>query len=82
MLAATRTRRRPRRNTASCTSTACAVGRELGVGLEPARAPLQRPCEGRERVLGEIGAGAPVGEGDRRHNPRVCRPGAAAGALK
>ena len=63
--AATRLRRQPCAGHGVVDQHDLAVGAQPGVGLEAPGAQLQGPAEGRERVLGRVGAGAPVGEGDR-----------------
>ena len=49
------------------------VGRQPGVGLEPARTLLERPPEGGEGVLGQGQPGPPVCEGDRPVHPGDSR---------
>ena len=41
------------------------IRREPHVGFDPAGAELQRPTERRQRVLGLVGSGAAMSEGDR-----------------
>src|SRR5256886_658303 len=50
-----------------------AVGGQPGVGLEAAGALLEGTPERGQRVLGRLGPGATVGEGDRWHGPRHYR---------
>ena len=72
---APRTRRRPRPTIRVVDEDDLAVGREPGVGLSrPRRPALERPWEGRDRVLRLLEPGAPVSERDRRHRPSCLKP--------
>ena len=62
---------RPRRTTSSWTSTTSPSADSQASVSRPARAPLERPAERRERVLGHVGPGAPVGERDRGRHARL-----------
>ena len=50
-----------------------AVAGQPGVGLEARHTRLQGPPEGRDGVLGELGPGPPVGEGDGRIHAPIVR---------
>ena len=58
-------RRQPCRATASWTSTTSPSALRRASDSRPRAPQLERPAERRQRVLGLVGAGAPVGEGDR-----------------
>ena len=68
----------PRRATAPWTSTTSPSALRRASDSRPRAPRLERPPEGGQGVLGRVGAGAPVGEGDRRglwriHGPIVTR---------
>ena len=61
----------PARATASWTSTTSPSALRRASDSRPRAPQLQRPAEGRQGVLGLVGAGAPVGEGDRAVTDRL-----------
>ena len=72
----TRSRRqRTRRTTASWTSTTSPSPVSQASDSSPVAPALEGPAEGRERVLGQLGPGPPVGEGDRPPRASTCGDG-------
>ena len=65
VLWATRLRRQPCRATAPWTSTTSPSALSRASDSRPRAPSSQRQAEGGQRVLGSVGAGAAVGEGDR-----------------